>query len=53
MYTCGDGSDGQLGHGVMRSTTSFKLVEWFAGSFRRPRSSSCPPLDLFNHRQDV
>ena len=37
VYTCGDGSDGQLGHGVMRSTTSFKLVEWFAGRFPPPQ----------------
>ena len=31
VYTCGDGSDGQLGHGEMRSSVTFALVEWFAG----------------------
>jgi alpha-tubulin suppressor-like RCC1 family protein len=36
VYTCGDGSDGQLGHGAMRSTVAFTLVQYFAGRVPPP-----------------
>ena len=40
VYTCGDGSDGQLGHGEMRSSVTFALVEWFAGIVPPPLVTS-------------
>lgn len=29
VYSCGDGSDGQLGHNSLESTHTFKPIEWF------------------------
>ncbi|GMH56388.1 hypothetical protein TL16_g02122 [Triparma laevis f. inornata] len=36
VYTCGDGSDGQLGHGIMKSVLQLTLVSAFASMVPPP-----------------